>query len=192
MTEPAAAPAPVVGVSDLASGTMSVAEAKATIESLKSDSSFGKLLLTKIGYGETAPPEVLAAKSRWNDLHRVAFPTPPQYSPEQIAAMPAHHDARRVAEMNSTRAIEMSAAGYTPIQIHQILGGRPVPPEEHELHEQRYQTLKRDKTFMDRWSKGDRAAVLQMRLAVSGRALRVGSLAEIQKWDSTHPFAGGS
>jgi hypothetical protein len=76
MTEPAAAPAPVVGVSDLTSGTMSQTEAKAAIESLKSDRDFGKLLLTKIGWGETASPEVLAAKSKWDELHKAAFPAP--------------------------------------------------------------------------------------------------------------------
>ena len=193
MTEPAAAPAPVVGVSDLTSGTMSQTEAKAAIESLKSDRDFGKLLLTKIGWGETASPEVLAAKSKWDELHKAAFPAPREYSPEQIKALPAHHDARRAAEMNSSRAMEMAVSGYTPIQIHQILGVRPVPAAEHEMAEQRYQALKRDRAFMDRWSKGDRSAVLQMRLAVSARALPVAkSLAEIQAWDARHPFAGGS
>jgi hypothetical protein len=85
----------------------------------------------------------------------------------------------------------MLAEGYTPIQVHQILGGRPVPAEEHDFHEQRFQTLKKDKAFMQRWSQGDTAAVLEMKRAASGRALPVArSLAEIEAWDRAHPFPG--
>jgi hypothetical protein len=47
---------------------------RAEIDSLKSDRDFGKLLLTKVDYGAVAPPEVAAAKARWADLHKKAFP----------------------------------------------------------------------------------------------------------------------
>jgi hypothetical protein len=189
MTE--AMPGQAPATSDLTAGAMSVSEARATIETLKSDTAFGKLLLTKVGYGEVAPPEVLAAKTRWNDLHSIAFPKPQEYSPATIANLPRHHDVRRAAEMNAAHGMQMLAEGYTPVQVHQILGGRPVPSVEHELHEQRFQALKRDAAFMDRWSKGDRAAVREMKLAVSGRALPVAkSLAEIEAWDHAHPFPG--
>jgi hypothetical protein len=189
MTE--AVPAQTTAASDLTAGAMSVSEARATIETLKSDTAFGKLLLTKVGYGEVAPPEVLAAKTRWNDLHSIAFPKPREYSAAEIKNLPVHHDIRRQAEMNSLHGVQMLAEGYTPMQVHQILGVRPVPAAEHEMAEQRYQALKRDEAFMDRWSKGDRSAVLQMRLAVSARALPVAkSLADIERWDREHPFPG--
>jgi hypothetical protein len=191
MTDTAPTSAPAVAASDVFAAQMAPEQARAMIESLKSDRDFGKLLLTKIGHGETASPEVQAAKSKWDQLHKVAFPAPPEYSPEQIKDLPLHHDLRRQAEMTSTRAMEMAAAGYTPVQIHQILGVRPVPAAEHEMAEQRYQALKRDKAFMERWSQGDRSAVLQMRLAVSARALPVAkSLADIEAWDRAHPFTG--
>jgi hypothetical protein len=174
MTDTAPTSAPAVAASDLFAAQMAPEQARAMIESLKSDRDFGKLLLTKVGHGETASPEVQAAKS-----------------PAQIKDLPLHHDLRRQAEMTSTRAMEMAAAGYTPVQIHQILGVRPVPAAEHEMAEQRYQALRRDKAFMERWSQGDRGAVLQMRLAVSARALPIAkSLAEIEAWDARHPFPG--
>jgi hypothetical protein len=193
MTEAAAAPAATTGVSELLGGVMSAAEARATIETLKSDRDFGKLLLTKVGYGETASPEVLAAKTRWDSLHKLAHPAPPEYSPEQIKDLPLHHDIRRQAEMHAVHGTQMAALGFSDIQIFQILGRRPCPAAEHELHEQRYQTLKRDATFMDRWSKGDRAAVREMKLAISGKSLPIAkSLAEIERWDREHPFPGVS
>jgi hypothetical protein len=186
-----AAPAQTTAASDLTAGAMSVTEARATIEALKTDTAFGKLLLSRVGYGEVAPPEVLAAKTRWNDLHSIAFPKPREYSAAEIKNLPVHHDIRRQAEMNATHGVQMLAEGYTPMQVHQILGGRPVPAVEHELHEQRYQALKRDAGFMEKWSKGDRTAVREMKLAISGKSLPIAkSLAEIEAWDRAHPFPG--
>ena len=148
-------------------------------------------MLTKIGWGETASPEVLAAKSKWDQLHKAAFPAPREYSPEQIKDLPAHHDARRQAEMNSTHGMQMLAEGYTPKQVHEILGGRPIPQAEHDFHEQRYQALKNSPAFMRRWSEREPSAVLEISRHISGRGLPVAkSLADIEAWDRAHPFPG--
>ena len=192
MSEPMSAPAtaPVtVGVSDLTSGTMSQAEAKAAIESLKSDREFGKLLLTKVGWGETASPEVMAAKSKWDSLLKLAHPAPREYSADEIQKLPGHHDARRNAEMAAARGMEMLAQGYSAKQVHEILGRRPVPQAEHDFHEQRYQALKNSPAFMRRWSERDPAAILEINRHISGRGLPVAkSLADIEAWDRAHPF----
>jgi hypothetical protein len=183
-----AAPAPATGISDLLAAPTSPGEALARIESLKSDTAFGKLLTTKIEYGQTATPEVAAAKALWDKLHKLAFPTPQASSPEQIKDMPAHHDIRRQAEMNSQHGMRMRADGYTDLQIHQILGGRPIPADERGYHEQRFQVLKNDREFMARWSKGDRDAILEMKKHASARKLPVGTVAECEAWDRAHPF----
>jgi hypothetical protein len=190
MTETAPSVTPVtVGVSDLTSGTMSQAEAQAAIESLKSDRDFGKLLLTKIEYGQTAPPEVLAAKSKWDTLLKLAHPAPREYTADEIQKLPGHHDARRIAEMAATRGMEMLAQGYSAKQVHEILGRRPIPQAEHDFHEQRYQALKNSPAFMRRWSERDPAAILEINRHISGRRLPVArSLADIEAWDARHPF----
>jgi hypothetical protein len=82
------------------------------------------------------------------------------------------------------------AAGYSALQVHQILGGRPIPAAEREFHDQRFEVLKKDVEFMQRWSRGDREAVLEMKLHASGRKLPVGTLEQIQDWDRRHPFSG--
>jgi hypothetical protein len=97
MAEPA--PTTPVAASDVFGSSMSPAQAKAEIAAIINDPARGKLVATKVGWGEVAPPEVLAAKSQWNQLHAVAFPKPQQYSADEINKMPQHHDARRQAEM---------------------------------------------------------------------------------------------
>jgi hypothetical protein len=177
--------------SDLHGGQMSPEQALSTIEALKTSTAFGKLLLTKVGFGETAAPEVLAAKSRWSNLHSIAFPKPQEYSPDQLKNLPQHHDMRRQAEMNGAHGMQMLAEGYSPIQVHQILGGRPVSAEEHEFHERSHEASKKDIALMQRWARGDRDARLKISLHVSGRALPIAkSLAEIEAWDRQHPFPG--
>jgi hypothetical protein len=188
---PLAIPAPVsapVSTSDLLAGVTSADQAKAMIESLKSDTDFGKLLLTKIDHGQVAPPEVVVAKARWDALHKAAYPAPRAYSADEIRSMPQHHDARRQAELNSAHGMRMLGEGYSPQQVHEILGGRPIPAAERDYHEQRFQTLKKDVAFMQRWSAGDHEAVLQMKLHASGRKLPVGTLEQIRAWDAAHPF----
>jgi hypothetical protein len=181
---------PAIGRSDVLGGGLSPAQAQAEINSLKSDTDFGKLLLTKIDHGQVAPPEVVAAKAKWDALHKAAYPAPREYSADEIRSMPAHHDAKRQAELLSAHGMRMLGEGYTPQQVHQILGGRPIPAAEREYHDQRFEVLKKDVAFMQRWSAGDREAVLEMKLHASGRRLPVGTLEQIQDWDRRHPFSG--
>lgn len=187
MTE--AAPAPV-GTSDVFAGVMSPAQAQAEIDAIKIDPIRGKLVLTKIDYGQVASPEVAKAKADWARLHALAHPTPQAPSPEDVSKLPAFHDARRQAEQNSQRAMAMLGQGYSAQEVHEIIGGRPIPAAEHEFHDRRIQALRSDEQFMRRWSAGDREARLEMAKHVSGRALRVGTLEQIRAWDAAHPFSG--
>ena len=52
--------------------------------------SFGKKLLAN-------DPD---ARREWDQIHKAAFPSAPEYTLENIKDLPAHHDLRRQAEMN--------------------------------------------------------------------------------------------
>jgi hypothetical protein len=184
MAEPA--PTTPVAASDVFGSSMSPAQAKAEIAAIINDPARGKLVATKVGWGEVAPPEVLAAKSQWNQLHAVAFPKPQQYSADEINKMPQHHDARRQAEMNSMRAVQMRAQGYSDLQAYEVLNRRPLSPEQHAEYEAQYQSHKADTAFMARWSAGDREAIAKMALLASGRKLPVGTPDQIAAWERAH------
>lgn len=83
-----------------------------------------------------------------------------------------------------------SSAEFTPEQVHQIVNGRPIPPQEQIIALQRLEVLKKDKGFIERYLAGDREAGLQMRLAsIAAKALPVArSLDEIKAWEQRFPF----
>ena len=49
-----------------------------------------------------------------------------------------------------------SSAEFTPEQVHQIVNGRPIPPQEQTMARQRLEVLKKDKGFVERYLAGDR------------------------------------
>jgi hypothetical protein len=91
--------------------------------------------------------------------------------------------------MNGTLATEMLALGYIGLQVHEILNRRPMLQHERDYHEGRFQSMKNDAEFMKRWRAGDRAAVLEMKIAISGRALPLAkSMAEVEAWQRKNSY----
>ena len=104
-------------------------------------------------------------------------PVPPQSKVE----VEAEADARVVAQVQQHAAV-LAAQGFTDNQQIQIIGRRPVPQAEHDIHVREYERLRKDAAFMQRWTAGDTEAVFTMRKHAIGKSLPIGSLDDIRAW----------
>src|SRR5215472_10520982 len=115
-------------------------------------------------------------------LWRVAhgLPETPQ-PPQSLVDVSAEADARVVAQAQR-HAAALAAQGFSDSQQIQIIGRRPVPQAEHDIHVREYERLRKDAAFMQRWVAGDTEAVFTMRKHAIGKSLPIGSLDDIRAW----------
>jgi hypothetical protein len=153
-TGPSPASTPVVGMSDLIGTTP--AQAKAELESMKNDPVLGKLVCTRVGYGEIASPEVLAAKSRWDTLQRIAFSVP---SEVKTALDAANQEVARGQEQFEKRiAWYAEYGGLSAEEIAEFRAQRPIEPAAHDEAVRVVNAQNRDPEFGRRILAGDMVA----------------------------------
>ena len=178
--------APVLGVSQVFSPptpaieTMSSEQAAAHIESLKDNPQFAD----RLARGDTAARDEWFkawARKSGNDL-------PPPQTPEGVYAQ----QEQRVAAEAETHGNFLRARGLTDIEIFQIQNGRPAPIEERRFFEARWEALKNDRAWFQRWQNGDADAIAEQTRIAHALRMRVGTVAECELWDKDHPFPGGS
>jgi hypothetical protein len=76
--------------------------------------------------------------------------------------------------------------GMDDESIYQVLNGRPMPLAERRWHEQELARLKRDQAWVQRYFDGDCEARLQMRKHTAALTLPVGTLEQINAWETAH------
>jgi hypothetical protein len=115
--------------------------------------------------------------------------TPPAASTvSTVADVEAQAIDRAGRERDMHAASMRNEADYTPEQINQIVNQRPVTAEERAFHQRQLVLLKKDVGFVRRYLDGDAAARLKMGLHHKGAVAPLGSLAEIQAWETAHPM----
>ena len=155
-TDPAAPIASPVAAAMLET-EMSPDQARERIEVLKGDPEF----TSRLGKSD------VAARDHWLRLwERVRGELPPPASVENTYAQ----QEQRVAAEAETHGNFLRARGLTDIEIHQIQGGRPVPIEEKRFFEAKWEQLKNDRAWYQRWLNGDAEAVAEQ----SGSHMRLG------------------
>jgi hypothetical protein len=92
----------------------------------------------------------------------------------------------RVARETEARADLLRQDGLPDESVYQILNGRPIPLAERQWHQQELARLKRDKAWVQRYFEGDREARQQMRTHSAAMTLPVGSLEQINAWQTAH------
>ena len=117
-----------------------------------------------------------------------AVPLPSTPSAADVRAVESQAEAR-VAREQAVQAENLRSAGLTAKAIYEVLGGRPMPADEKAFWERELDAIMRSKELKQKILDGDPEVTRKFRTAsIGARALRVGTLEEIQAWDAAHPF----
>jgi hypothetical protein len=160
VTDTAPAPAPTAttpGATDLInSDHAAMFAARAEIDSLKADKDFAKLLLSKVDQGAIAPPEVLAAKQRWAELHKKGYPP--------VVEIRSPSDALQQQEQRNTAAMDeyiqhvKTKIPLTEQQEREIRSGRISKADRQWAVEEKERCM-REANFLARYRASDRDVV---------------------------------
>jgi hypothetical protein len=123
-----------------------------------------------------------AAFNEFNRLWRISRGLPETPQPQSAAEINAETDARVVAAVQQHAAV-LGSLGYNEELQTVILGRRPVPQAEHDMHVSLYERYRKDAAFMARWSAGDMEAIKIMRDHAIGKSLPIGTLQQINDWE---------
>lgn len=168
-----AAPAPVVGVSDI-TASPDPAAAASQMESLKATPEF----MERVRKGE---PEAFDQYNRLWRLSRGMSETP--QPPETVVDVESEIGGRLVAQVQQ-HADVLRGQGFDENQILEIIGQRPITMQERDYHKNQIALLRRDQDFMRRWSAGDLKAIQEIQRHSVALSLPIGTLAEIEAWEN--------
>jgi len=74
-----------------------------------------------------------------------------------------------------------------PLQIKQIVNGRPISREERDYHEQQFRLLIQDRALAAKYLRVDAETRSRFDKHAIGRKMRVGTLEDIAAWEKAHP-----
>lgn len=145
---------------------------------LMADKEFVKAALA----GDKAKLKEMADLLRLSRGEQPGNDLPPAPPPQDELGVLSQQERREV-EINELRIDAHASVGINEEQSFQILGGRPVTFEERQFHEEQIARLRTDQDFMRRWSRGDRAAITEMAVHASARAMPIGTVEQCEAWD---------
>ena len=76
--------------------------------------------------------------------------------------------------------------GFHDEAIYQVLNARPIPLTERRWHEQELARLKRGQVWVQKYFEGDRDAREKMRKHTAALTMPVGTLEQINAWETAH------
>ena len=151
---PVAPAAPAATTTDLFAAPLTPEAARLQIESLKLDSTF-----YRDGLNNPDPKIAAAAKARWSELHKTAFPPPPQVTIDNVNDAHENQHARRLAERMELGIAALRQMGITdPKALDEVRRQQPVAAAEQEIAREEIAQLKADKAWVRRYLDGDREA----------------------------------
>jgi hypothetical protein len=155
---------------------ISVEQAAARMETLKTDENFQKRVAAK-------DPAAFAEHLK---LWRITRHLPAEVETPINSVDVIKESIGRDLAIAETRADSLRDVGFTETQVYQYLNGRPIPFEEKQIHERELARLQKSPDFVQKYMRNDPEAVLKMRLLHVGLSMRVGTLDQINEWERLH------
>jgi hypothetical protein len=171
-------------MSELTPGATAIIDAPLTdpavaaqrMEQLKIDETFQQRV-------QAGDPEAFAEHTKlWRVAH--GLPAEPQM-PVNTQDVLTQHSSRAVAEAEQRMELYLTK-GFSAESAYQIVNQRPIPFGERQHHDRELARLKNDQAFMDRLRRQDSAARLEYDSHVIALSLPIGTLADINRWESAH------
>lgn len=172
---PASPPSPP-GVSEIINAPLTdPAVAAQRMEDLKADPEFMKRVEAKDA----------VAFSEYNKAWRVAHGLPAEPAPPYSAAhIEPEADARLAAALEQHAGFYRDR-GYSDLQQIEIIGQRPITPEEKRWHEQQWKEKSNSPAFMARWNAREADAIREMNNHAVAMRLPTGTLDDIKRWEGS-------
>ena len=151
-------------------------DASVRMDRLKADPQF----MNRVKAGDAA------AFQEHTKLWRIAHgmtptPQPPRHTGDLMKEMQGH--ALQLAEQHHENLLE---GGIGPEGVYQYMNGRPIPPEEKEIHIREIKRLKSDKEFIRKYLDGNLEARETMRRHHIGSVMRTGTIEDIRARELVH------
>lgn len=112
----------------------------------------------------------------------------PNQPPQDVAAVMENMTEQEAERREQYGESLWQSGAYTAEQVYEIVNQRPIPAAEQRYHQEELASLKKDPEFVARYLRGDRDAVREMKRHISGAALPIGTLEEIEAWEAAHSF----